>query len=363
MRGYQKRLTSDLQRWKAQGWVSAESETKILHDAAASASGPGLAPALAVLASVLLGFAAISFVAAHWNDMPRLARLGLLLALIWGGYAAAGIFARRGHRMFADAAILFAVAMFGASIMLVSQMFHIDGNPPDGILLWLLGALLAGVVLRSNPALALSMILAGFWSMMQTAETNLVHWPFLAAWAAISAAFAWQCWRPGVHISGIALTAFVISLGYLLGHGRHHDVVTGLGLAAVAASVFAAKTRPDLQPLSAPALGYGIVTAAAGLLALQFVDPISNVGLASVAAVTLALLLASIWYGLTAPHRGALWLGYIGFSVEILSLYWKTVGSILDTSLFFLVAGLIVSGLAYMALRLAKRSDQGRVSA
>ena len=48
---------------------------------------------------------------------------------------------------------------------------------------------------------------------------------------------------------------------------------------------------------------------------------------------------------------------YLGFSIEILSLYWQTVGSILGTSLFFLIAALIVTALAFVALRLAQRGD------
>ena len=72
------------------------------------------------------------------------------------------------------------------------------------------------------------------------------------------------------------------------------------------------------------------------------------------------MLLALIWYGLSAHNRGALWLGYVAFSVEILALYAKTVGTMLDTSLFFLVAGLIVALLAGMAWKLhAQQSPEG----
>lgn len=363
MWGYRKRLTADVQRWRAEGWIGADGERKILDDIASRGSGLNLASALAILASVLLGFAAISFVAAHWNEMPRTLRLGLLLSLIAGGYAAAFVFAARGQRMFSDAAILFSVAMFGASIMLISQMFHIDGHPPDGVLLWTLGAILAGVVLQSNPALAFSMVLAALWSGMHTGETGAVHWPFLIAWSVIAAAFVWQRWGPGTHIAGVALAGFVVTLGYLLDPKHQHALVTALGLTAAGAALLAEKYRPDVAAVSAPALGYGIAVAFAGLFAMQFIERIDNTTLILVAAITLALLLAAIGYGLAAHHRGAVWLGYIGFSVEILALYWKTVGSILDTSLFFLIAGLIVAALAYLAWRLATRSAVQQVSA
>ena len=120
------------------------------------------------------------------------------------------------------------------------------------------------------------------------------------------------------------------------------------------------KSWPETDWVAAPALGYAIVAAYAGLFALQFIDDISTSRLILLAAITLLGLLGAIAYGLYSGHRGALWLGYIGFSIEILSVYWKTVGTLMDTSLFFLVAGLIVAALAYMAYRLAQRGDVRR---
>lgn len=363
MWGSRKRLDDDVRRWRKEGWVTADGERQILDELAHGGRGLNLATALGILASVLLAFAVISFVAAHWNEIGRLPRLLLLFGLIASGYGAAGIFEARRQPMFADAAILFAVAMFGASIALISQMFHIDGHPPDGILLWLLGAVVAGVVLQSNPALAFSVVLLSIWSGMRSAEIGGVHWPFLIGWAVISAAFLWQRWKPGAHISGVALAGFVITLGYLLDHGREHSVVVAIGLLIIAAAVLVRQFHHELDAIATPALGYGIAVAFAGVFAMQFIDPITRSSLIFIAALTLAGLLGAIWYGLDADHRGALWLGYVGFSIEVLAFYWTTVGSLLDRSLFFLVAGLIVAGLAAMAWRLAARQGSGGVSA
>ncbi|MEQ1669907.1 MAG: DUF2157 domain-containing protein [Hyphomicrobium sp.] len=362
MWGSRKRLTDDINRWRAAGWVTSEGEEHILREIASAKRGVGLASVLGILASVLLGFAAISFVAAHWQDMPRLSRLALLFSLIGGGYGVAGLFAWRGQRLFSDAAILFAVIAFGASIALISQMFHIDGNPPDGVLLWMLGAIVAGVALQSHPALALAMVLAALWAGMQSGQSGAVHWPFLVAWTAVTAAFVWQQWRPGMHIAGVALSGFIITLGYLLDTGYRHELVAVTGVAGTALAIAASKLRPDTEAIAAPVLGYAIAVAFAGMFALQFWGFTSSGELMFLAAVTLAFLLAAIWYGVTMQHRGAVWLGYIGFSIEILALYWKTVGTILDTSLFFLVAGLIVAGLAFMAWRLAMRSTPQEVT-
>jgi uncharacterized membrane protein len=192
---------------------------------------------------------------------------------------------------------------------------------------------------------------------METLEQERVHWPFLIAWGLVAAAFYWQHWRPGLHLAGISLSIFIVSLGYLLDQGHQHTLVALIGVIVAGAAVIAEKTRPDLEHLAGPVLAYAIGVAYAGFFALQFIENTSRASLIVLAAIVLLLLLAAISHGLESRNRGAVWLGYIGFSIEVLWVYWETVGSILGTSLFFLIAALIVSALAYLALRLARRRD------
>lgn len=357
---YKRRIKRDLERWQSNGWVSAEGRAAIAADVDSSGREFGLAPALGILASVLFGFAAISFVAAHWEDMPRLGRLALLLACIWSGYGAAGWLTTRGHTLLADAAVLFACGMFGASIMLISQMYNIGGNPADGVLMWWVGTLLAGAVLRSNPALALAMILVCVWSFFETSERSDVHWPFLIGWALVTGAFIWQRWRPGLHLSALSLSAFVVSLGYQLDGGHQHGLVAMIGILAAVAAIAAEKLLPDLDAtldhIAAPLFAYGLAVAVAGLFALQFLEDPRLGNLIALATASLVLILGAIAYALSTGNRGALWIGYLAFSAEVLTLYGVTVGTILGTSLFFLIAAIIVSLLAYAALRLARRA-------
>lgn len=362
MWGYQRRLHRDLARWQEQGWVSAANAESIRTDVA-NARGVSLPGVLGTLAAILLAFAVMSFVAAHWDEMPRLARLALLFATMWASYGAAGFFNTRGMTAFADAAILMAVSVFGASIMLISQMFHIDGNPPDGVLLWWVGALLAGVALRSNPALALTLVLVCLWSFVwMDMHGGKTHWPFLIGWALAAAAFYWQQWRPGAHLSGLALSGFILTLGATLKGGHAFNLVTLIGLVTAAAAIFVEQTQPRFAGLARIVLGYAAAVAFAGLWVLQFIERTEAGELVVLGALSLLLLLALIWYGSSTHNRGALWLGYLGFSIEILALYGKTVGTLLDTSLFFLVAGLLVAGLAAMAWRLHARQTPEAVS-
>src|SRR5262249_55182343 len=155
---YRSFIDRELTRWQDAGWVTSEGAAAIRADLARRRTAPSIATALAVLGAVLLGFAAMSFVAANWAGMSKLARLALLISALWASYGGAAVLFRRGLDGFAHAAVLLGIAVYGASIMLIAQMYHMDGNPPDAVLWWALGALAAGWLLRSNPALAAALV-------------------------------------------------------------------------------------------------------------------------------------------------------------------------------------------------------------
>lgn len=357
MSRYARRLERDLTRWREAGWISADNEALIRRDVESHSRGIELAPVLGILGAVLIAFGAMSFVAAHWDEMAKILRLAMIFGGLFGAYAVAGLLFQRNHPAFAHAAILVGVAMFGAGIMLIAQMYHIEGNPPDAVLTWALGALLAGVVLQSNPALALAMLLMGLWTGWVMSDTGAVHWPFLIGWGAVTAAMLWRRWNAGLHLAAVIMTAWIISLGYFLLEGHAQGLVVAIGLVIAASGLVAPIFAPALRDWTTPALAYGGAIAFAGLLALQFVEEASLSQLIVLAIFTLVLVLGVIGTGLRSASPALLWLGYAGFSIEVLALYFKTVGTLLGSSLFFLSAGAIVILLAAAAYRLHARAQ------
>lgn len=359
MSRYARRLDRDLVRWREAGWLTAEGETAIRRDVAQQTRGVELAPVLGILGAVLIGFGAMSFVAAHWDEMPRLFRLALIFGGLFSAYGIAGVLFEREHPAFAHAAILAGVALFGAGIMLIAQMYHIDGHPPGAVLTWAVGALLAGVVLRSNPALALAVVLMGLWSGWEMSISDAPHWPFLIGWGAVAAAILWQRWIPGLHLAAVVMTGWIIYLGFVVLDGHGHGVVVAIGLLVMAAGLTAPTVAESVRPWGLPAVGYGLTIAFAGFFALQFVEDPSLGMLIVWAVLALVLVLGGIGIGLRTRSTAMLWLGYAGFSIEVLGLYFKTVGSLLGSSLFFLLAGVIVIVLAGIAYRLHARTQPG----
>jgi uncharacterized membrane protein len=365
MSWYRHRVERDLARWQTQGWVSEAGASAIRADLSLRRSAFGVASIFAVLGAVLFGFAVMSFVAAHWTGMSKLARLGLLLATLWGCYGAAAYLFQRQLNAFAHAALLGGIAVFGASIMLIAQMYHMEGNPPDAVLTWALGALLTALVLRSNPALAATFVLLVAWTCMERGFSQTAHWGFLLPWAATTAAAAWLGWRPGLHLAAIGLLVWLVPIGYFVLDQHAHWIVALIGGGVAGVAVVGAREIDARLPASSALFTYGLIAAFAGLFILQFIDDVRVSGsqqdsgfiqrLVLLAILTLALLLGAMLWAMQADNRPALWLAYAGFAIEIFTLYLKTFGSLLNTSLFFLIAAVIVSLLAWAAYKLHQR--------
>lgn len=363
---HRNQLEADLQRWREAGWVTPEGGDAILQELRGRSGIFRLPAILAMLGAVLLGFAAMSFVAANWQEMSKLVRLVVLAASLWAAYGLAGWLFQRGYEAFAHIAVLTGLSVYGAAIMLIAQMYHIDKHPPDAVLVWGAGVLLAGVLLRSNPALILAMLLTALWSGWETAISSEVHWPFLGAWAAVTLAFVWQRWQPGLHLAALVLAVWVVSLGYLLNDGHAHVPVFILGIlaSAVAGAVASLPPLPVLghagQLTARQSLGYAAGVSYAALFALQFIEEPSTSWLIMMAAVSLVLLVGAIVFALRTGNRGLLWFAYTAFSIEVMALYFKSVGTLLGSSLFFFTAGLVVIALAFIAYRLHARSETQR---
>jgi uncharacterized membrane protein len=352
------RLLADIVRWQAEGHITDKGATEIRRDLDSRTSSAGPTGALAVLGAILLGFAVMSFVAANWAAMPKLAKLTLLFGGIATSYGAAYELFRRKLDVFAHAAVLAGVAVFGGAIMLIAQMYHMDGHPPDAVWLWALGALTAGWLLRSNPALAASVVLICIWSMMETGVTQKkIHWGFLPMWAVAAGGIATTRWVKGMHLLALALSGWIITSCLMFENQKGHYVLTLIGLTLATTAAFAGDAIDRWRRISSTMLVHGMVLAYFGLFMIQF-SPRSLFGTTTTTnlwlwgSITLALLIAAMAAGWRTHNSRVLWLAYAGFAIEIFSLYIAKIGTLLSTSAFFFVTGILVMALAVIAYRM-----------
>ncbi len=187
-----KRLTQELPRWQDEGWVSAEGARAILADHAARQSKMAWDSSLALAGALLLGVGVITWFAAHWMEISKIIKLVLIVLALAGSHVAHGFcMTRRTLPKLAEGMALLSVLFFGAAIMLIGQIYHIDAHFPDGIALWAVGGLLTAWLLGSHTAMLTSIALAALWTFNEQFGYQTMNWPLLV-YLALAAIPLWR---------------------------------------------------------------------------------------------------------------------------------------------------------------------------
>jgi len=416
-RAYLHRLKSDIDLWIERGWVTPASAEAILKSAAERPSTRRMPAILAILGAVLIGFAVMSFVAANWTEIPKLTKLIMIFVAMWVSWGAAFALEKRGHANFAQAAVLIGLCLFGGGIMLIAQIYHIVTDDPGGVLAWCIAALAAAWLLPSRPALALGILLAVIWtSFTLSLEETTPHWPFWIVWIAAFALSLRLAWLPGFHLALLAGFIWQLLWGFAIAETLTIDPawliivytleVIAIWLAALlcsdkgprfaaAAEAYAIaltfilfwflQIRPDraigdgaafywpfLLVMFALAGSLAVLVIMRSLLEARHAASIAAIIVATLAypaieagAPTLvpwvyaALFLAlSAWlvsYGMSRDSRFAVNFAFVAFGAEVLYLYFETMGTLLDTALFFALGGFLLIAGSLVMERMRRR--------
>lgn len=200
--------------WQERELITPETAAVLTADALTAQPRFAFRNILILLAVICLGFAAMTFVAANWDEMARLSRVVAIFAAMWVFWGASAFFNWRGQSWFTQVFILGACGMFGAGIMLISQIYHIQGSAKDATWMWAVGTLFAAAVTRSAPALALSITLLTAWLWI---EPNIFSWrssenqlTFPLYLIACSALAYWMHNRFSAHLIVLSAMAWVV---------------------------------------------------------------------------------------------------------------------------------------------------------
>lgn len=411
---YAKRLTSDLETWVANDWVTPDGAASIRASLQDNEQTNRLPVIITVLGAVLIGFAAMAFVAANWAEMSKGLRLGLLALAMWSAYGTAAILHVRRHAGFAEAALVVGVGLFGANIMLIGQMYHMPSDYSAGLLAWSLGALVTAWAVQSRAALVAAQLLIMAWTSTLITSGEL-HLTYLLPWAALTFLAVRLDWGPGKHL---ALIGFVF---WLLGNAPVLAEDMGFGpveLASILSSVFIMMWvyglvrehdgRSFARPLQAYAalavlvlfwighvldesikmenlfylpLAIAAIVAGASFAASQKVAEVRAIDIAALAAFPAGLwgagilmgpypnvdlwfsgpllMLLCVWmvtFGTRLNNRFLINLGFVGFAGEALYLYLETFGDLLDTAAFFAIGGILLIAGGFIWERLRRRA-------
>ena len=145
---------------------------------------------LVALGYLFIGLALITLLSANWEDIPRAVRmLGLITLTL--GINVFGIYkVKKEENAVAVGCFFLGGLFYGASIMLIAQIYHIGEHYPDGIFWWAIGVLPVAILMESTLLMILATILGFVWFFV---ESSLHFYP--SVFPVFLVALAWHCFR------------------------------------------------------------------------------------------------------------------------------------------------------------------------
>ena len=396
------RLRDEVRQWEADGIIAAEQAEAIRDryasdapEAGGSAIGNRVVSIIAIMGAVLIGLGIITFIAANWTAISREVKLVLMVVGTPSIYVIGWFVGYRyGYPRIGIAILLLGAIAFGASIHLVAQAYHVPVNHPNLVPMWFLGVIPLAYVIRSQAMMGLSIILllvaAGFrvqeWMPELDEETVLIVPLYLTLGMFLFAA-------------GRAQARFEVTLPF----ARIFDVV---GLLTVAAALYVLSFHEfwdswdwyDARVLNEPSLEYWLVVGvawAAGVVAIGVagwrdgVGQLEQITWEASAVAAMGLIAAGMWLGIAYGDEWLWWafnLVMLGgvlaliaagyrwnrayliniavaiFAITLFTRYFEFGFDLLDQSLAFIVAGVILLaggfGMEYLRRRLVRRIRQ-----
>jgi uncharacterized membrane protein len=155
---------------------------------------------------LFIGLALITLIGHNWDEIPRAIRMSGLIALTLGANLFGLVNFRREQTSKAVAWFFLGSFLYGASIMLIAQIYHIGEHFPDGIFWWAIGVLPVAILLESTLIMMLAMSLGFIWFFV---ESSMNFYPTL--FPVFLAAILWHLCRG--RQSNILFLSFIFGLG------------------------------------------------------------------------------------------------------------------------------------------------------
>ncbi|MZR62215.1 DUF2157 domain-containing protein [Alcanivorax sp. DP30] len=248
-------LRTECREWVADGDISAEQGNRILARYGTSledgSDGSLAYKVLVGIALLFVGMALLLLVSANWEDIPRALRM---LGLIGITLALNGIGVHQYLKREAGLGWLFVGSIsYGASIMLIAQIYHLGEHFPDGLFYWALGIVPVAWLVRSRVLAMLMLAIATLWMLSEGKFSPPLE---MVLFLAAALAVAYQAASAGLMVVtvGLAVSWLNLLLGWWYGYPYHPEIEGGMislnmGLLAL---LFMASHR--LAPSSSPYL-------------------------------------------------------------------------------------------------------------
>ncbi len=275
-RSFAERLHHELPSWVEEGLIPGNAAERLLQRyPTTDRRGPSVLTALYVLGALMIGGGVLSLVAWNWETLSagwKVALMGTGLALVHTvGYRLWRFEPRTrlGHGLLVLASVL-----FGGTVGLIVQIFHMDTPWYDVLGIWAGGSLVAAWAYRSLPTALLAVALAAVWGFAAIERVTTGYSAIPWAIALLFGPLAWHL-RSSL-VAGLALLTaggtFATAAGVAFGGNQETGVMPG-ALAVSILLVIAGTRLPDptrLRGLGRWFRGAGVAAFVSGAFPLTF---------------------------------------------------------------------------------------------
>jgi uncharacterized membrane protein len=369
---------TDIRQIREAGFINEAQEHAIVEHFKLDREGNRFLTIVGILGALLVSAGIILLIASNWNDIPRLLKLGVGIALLLGTHAGGWALGRSGrHPVMAEVLHLLGSGMFLANIALVGQIYNLSSRPPNAILLWLAGVAPLAWILRSKVQHILALTIFGVWLGLELNQRD--SWLYFAGegrqfmlYALLGILFAalglllgqskFPEFGPPTEKFGLLAThiaSYPLTLGFFYSSGQVAPaawaitgVLSGLTLALWLLAVPRLGVIPDRQwrwvwaaaqvGLSGLVwLGLTVEGRYGGWETHRLVGPH---WIAVPALFFFCLLQAQV--GLIRRSKWLVNLAMVFIGLHIITAYFQLFGSMQTTGMMFVVTGLFLIGLA-----------------
>ncbi|TSC63909.1 MAG: hypothetical protein G01um1014106_343 [Parcubacteria group bacterium Gr01-1014_106] len=364
-----------IDQWLREGTITPEQASKMLVDAREykkEQSSNKLIVAVSTIGAILLGIGAILFVASNWEVIPDTLKVLLLAGSTFAMYSLGYLFKYQMQNFpkVGSSLIFLGALLFGATVFLIAQIYHVNAYSHVLVLVWLFGVLPFAYAFSSPTIAALSALLLYLWiglfvfqgvEFFRAAE-DFTALPLLYLVSAVllfglgTAHYLFEQLRSVARIYRlISLGVGMAALFLLTFHTFYPSLniswqfTVGFVICAFLAAAFAVISlifNPSKSNTNLLESIFGVGLAFFALLVFIFPpDELSVLGDLYVVVMNLLLLgaiLSILFIGYQREDIHLVNMGMFWFSVFVIVRYFDFFWELLPRSLFFMTGGLVL---------------------
>lgn len=374
---------NQIEQWLKEGTITQEQAQKMLADTSQykkEQASNKLIIAFSTIGAILLGIGVILFVASNWQQMSNIVKVLILLASTAVSYYSGYVLRYQKQTLVrVGASLIFLGALlFGATIFLIAQMYHVNANSHTLILIWLAGIIPLVYALKTKPIAGLSSLLFFIWvglfvfrnMSFEAASGDFFGLPILYLVSGIllfgigGFHYLSDDLKDIARIYRIAaikiamLAIFLLTFRFFSGHYDDYNIREGLefsgqfitgfvifSILAIISTIIGLFFNPSKSDTSILEGSIGLGLSAIALIFFFFPPVATNIYVVLFNLILAGIILTLLFIGYNREDMNLVNIGMVYLAILVIVRYCDFFWELLPRSLFFMVGGLIlVSG-------------------